>query len=388
MIIPICTLLILMCLILSISQKQHAYVLILAAYPLLILLCKTTNLVDFTILSAFLNMTFVGLLYFKKNRRLASEIKFKILFSSLFYFCFLSAGIALSLQSVGTTELSIIAAQPQAKLALSFIWIAALLWIGSVPFLSTHVDILDAAPSFSSVLFLGTVLISGGRFMSILAESNLDPKLFKILAFFAGASLLIPPILGLDQKRISRMLAYLLMTQSGLLLLLVLFKIPVLPVFYFHAVIAIPGALTGIRFWKHRQNSDKNWEDFSGAGRKHPFVSVSWLFILSSFAGIPPSLGFWLYGELAQKAVHTEAYWVLPLVIIAIVVSMIPIVRLGVFMFAKPIRHELLQRHQPRQGFLIIACALLIFSTKIICLALPNSHELQNFMLQFFHLWL
>lgn len=386
----ICTFLTLMSLTLGASQIHHsnlelgdAYALILVAHAFLLLLCTANNLIDFAVFSAFFNISLTGLNYFRKSRRFVSEISIKFIFGSLFYFCFLSIAIALSLQNVGSTEFSVIMTHPEAKLAISFVWIALLLWIGCVPFFGIHVDYLNAAPSFSSVLFLGGILISGGTLMNGFTQHPLDPKLFEILVFFAGASLLIPPILGLDQKRIGRMVAYLCMTQSGLLLLLTLFRVPILPIFYIHIAIAIPGALAGVRFWKHSKNSEENWEDYAGAGRKHPFVAFSWLFILGSFAGVPPTLGFLIYSKLAQKAIHAQAYWVLPLIVLAIVASMIPIARLGVFMFAKPVRHELVLLHQPRQTFLIIACAILILATKISCLAIPNIHELQTFISKF-----
>lgn len=390
LILGVCTLATLMCLILSVSQMHHAdlefgdgYALILVAYALFLLLCTVDNLIDFTVMTAFFNMILVGLNYFRKSRRLVAEISIKLLFGSLFYFCLLSIAIILCLQSVGSTEFSILIAHPEAKLAISFVWIAILLWIGSVPFFGIHIDYLDSAPAFSSALFLSTVLISGGTLISRLGVSHLDPKLFQILVFFAGASLLIPPILGLDQRRIGRMIAYLCMTQAGVVLLLTLFQVSTLPVFYLHITLAIPGALAGIRFWKHSQNSDKNWEDYAGAGRKHPFVGFSWLFILSSLAGTPPTLGFWIYCELSRVALRTQAHWVMALIILAIIASMIPIARLSIFMFGKPIKHELAQHHQPRQAFFIITCAVLLLATKISCLLITNSHELQNFVYQF-----
>ena len=371
-----CTALVIFSLMLGNSLEHgDAYALILVSYAVILLLCEVKNLLDFTVLTAFLNMLWVGLCYFRKTRRLVAEISLKLLFGSLAYFCFLSAAIILSLQSIGSLDFNVLLAHPEAKLALSWVWIALLMWIGSVPFLGVHVDYLDAAPSFASVLFLGGILITGGNLISVFTQAPLDPKLFKILVFFAGASLLVPPILALDQKRIARMIAYICLSQAGMVLLLALFDSKLLPIFYLHIAIAIPGALAGIRFWKHTKNPDKTWEDYAGAGRKHPYVSISWLYILSSLAGAPATLGFWLYAQADQ---------VLILIVLAIVVSMIPIARLGVFMFGKPIRHELGKLHQPRQSFLIIGCALLLIAANIACLLLINLHETPDTLLQLF----
>lgn len=142
-----------------------------------------------------------------------------------------------------------------------------------------------------------------------------------------------------------------------MVLLLALLKPGLLPIFYLHLAIAIPGALAGIRFWKHTKNADKTWEDYAGAGRKHPVVSLAWLYILTSLAGAPPTLGFWLYTQI-------QADWLPPLIVLSIMASMIPIARLGVFMFGKPTHYELQQLHQPRQSFFIITCALLLMAAK------------------------
>lgn len=376
-----CAVLVIASLILSISQTQYSnleygdsYALILVFYALLIALCTTRNLLNFTVLTAFLNMTLVGLCYFRQSRRLISEISLKLIFGSLSYFCFLSIAIILLLQRIGSTEFAVFITHPEAKLAASFVWISMLIWVGSVPFFSTYIDYLDAAPSFASVLLLGGILVSGGHILSILTQIPLDPRLFQILVFFAGASLLIPPILGLDQNRIARMIAYLCMTQTGVVLLLALFDIALLPIFYFHMAIAIPGIMAGIRFWKHAQNSDKTWEDYAGAGRKHPFIGIAWLYLLSSIAGAPATLGFLLYLELSKTAFKTHSFWVLPLIVLAIIASMTPVARLGVFMFGKPIRYELKKLHQPRQSFFIIGSAffLLLINLTFLILTYPD----------------
>ncbi|MES2503985.1 MAG: proton-conducting transporter membrane subunit [Myxococcota bacterium] len=368
-----CTIVALMSILLYTSQLQYskskrseAYALILVIYALLLWISVTTNLVQLTILSSLSNMLLVGLTAFRGNKRIASEIAVKFVILALFVFCLLCLAITIS--------------QGQnAKLGLCVTWISLLLLIGATPFFNVHVDYLDGAPPFASVLLLGSMLIGVGSFMVQMTNAGLDMRLQQVLLSFAGASVLIPPFLALDQQRIGRSIAYLCMTQVGVLLLLCLFKVPRVEIFFLHIALATPGAFAGVRFWKHANSSEKNWEDYAGAGRKHPYVGLSWLFILSSLAGAPLTLGFWIYLQLAESAHQFGMPWLLALIVLAIVVSMIPVARLGVFMFAKPTGFEMIRHHQPRQGFVIVLCALLVLSAKFMCYWLPTAYELKIF---------
>jgi NADH-quinone oxidoreductase subunit N len=212
--------------------------------------------------------------------------------------------------------------------------------------------------------------------MQSLVLEKLDPNLMKILFAFAGFSLIIPSILAFEQQRIGRLVSYLIMGQSGMFLLLALLKVPSISVLYLHLALAIPGILAGVRFWKHTQNSDKNWEDYAGAGRKHPYVTVAWLYMLSSMAGAPFTPGFWIYLQLAHAAEQAHLYWIFALIIAGITLAMFPITRLAVFMFGKPTHYEMMRLHEPRQAFLVIACAIATAASYGILAALPSIYEI------------
>ena len=112
--------------------------------------------------------------------------------------------------------------------------------------------------------------------------------------------------------------------------------------------------------------------------QKAPLCGVLLAIYFSFLWGCATHARIWLYGEIAHTALKANAAWVLPLIVLAMMASMIPIARLGIFMFAKPVRHELILLHQPRQAFLIITCAVLIFATNLICLAIPKIYEFQD----------
>ncbi len=347
-----CLLFAFMSLTLAYSQLKYSRIEFGEAYALILVLCSlqlhllsTNRWIDFVTLTALSNIILIGLTYFRRNRRISAEIGIKFLIVALFVFCLLSIGIALSIEE-------------KWRIASVFFWVGLLLYLGATPFLNAHVDYLEAAPGFAGIQFLATTLMTSAGMLKYLANQKLDPNLNQILYVFASISILIPAILAFDQQRIGRLVAYLFASQAGLVLLLSLTKTPTTFVVFFHLALIAPAILAGVRFWKHTQNSDKSWEDYAGAGRKHPIVGIAWLYALSSLAGSPFTIGFWIYLQLANSAELSKLYWLFPLIIAGILLNMFPVARLAVFMFGKPTHHEMMRLHEPRQSFLVVICAL------------------------------
>lgn len=385
MILASCAILTILSLISAISTLRISHfsistgiLILLASSGILTLLCQTSDLVQFTFLASLFNICLTGLVYFRKSRRLVAEVSVQQVFFSLFQLCFFSAAIGWCIQTNSSTEFAAIMQPGGDRLAISLVFLALLIWIGSVPFLSSYADYVDAAPPFASMMLMGGTLISGGHVLHLLTLNPLNPKLFDILAAFGAFTLIATPLFALDQKRIDRMVSYLLFNQSGLLILLSIFQIKILDIYFLHLALAIPGALVGVRFWKHTQNSDKNWEDYAGAGKKHPVVALAWLSILGSISGLPFTLGFSIYSELSKQTMQPDNPWLFPLIVASIVLAFTPVARLGLFMFAKPIRYELLKQHQPRQAAYIVLCAVLLLFAKIAWLSLSSLYVLQT----------
>ena len=347
-----CLLLTLMALGLAHSQLAHSrlelgesYALILVLGEILLRLTNTKEWLEFAVLTALANILLVSMASFRRNRRLAAEIGLKFLIVSLFVFCLVSIGITLSIG--GNWRLSGV-----------FYWVCLFLYFGATPFFNAHVDYLEAAPGFAGTLLVGTTLIGSSSMIAVLIAHKIDPNLLQVLYVVSVASLLVPLILAFDQQRIARLVSYIIVSQAGFMLLLCLTKTSHISVFYLHLALAVPGVLAGVRFWKHSQNSDKNWEDYAGTGRKHPYIGTAWIYMLSSLVGSPFTPGFWIYLELGRAAERTGQSWIFALIIAGIKLGMFPIARLAVFMFGKPTHHEMMRLHQPRQAFLIILCAL------------------------------
>ncbi len=347
-----CLLFALMSLALAYSQLKYSGIEFGEAYAFILVLCalqlhllNNSRWINFVTLTALSNIILVGLSYFRRNRRISAEIGLKFLIVAMFVFCLLSIGIVLSIEE-------------KWRLSSVFFWIGLLLYLGVTPFSNAHIDYLEAAPGFASIQFIATTLISSTGMIKYLVSQKLDPNLYDILYIFATISIIVPAILAFDQQKIGRLIAYLFASQAGLLLLLALTQSPSISVVFFHLALIAPAIFAGIRFWKHSQNSDKSWEDYAGAGQKHPIIGMAWLYALSSLAGSPFTVGFWIYQQLAHSAELTKQHWIFPLIVAGILLNMFPVARLAVFMFGKPTHHEMMRHHEPRQSFIVLTGAL------------------------------
>ncbi|MBH1988935.1 MAG: hypothetical protein I8H75_01090 [Myxococcaceae bacterium] len=350
-------------------QSFEPYFLLGLAQLLLFKLCQASDLLSFTCMGSVLNIAWIGLTYFRNHGKRVAEIAIKLSFLSLSQFCFLSFILAWATQHGYSLQFSELTKQSDGFLEISLL-MAALFWIGASPFVLRFVDTLDGAPSFASIHFFAGSLISGGPLLQVLCANKTDPRLTIPLTAFGFASLILPAFAALDQTRIDRLVSFLLTTQSGILILTALHAPHMLPIFYLQIAFSVPGAIMGLHFWKHRRQSDKNWEDLAGAGQKHPWISFAWLSILSSIGGLPFTVGFSFYEAFTQKALAESKIWFIALSIAAIVLAMTPIARLAAFMFCKPTRHELIKHHQPRQTALIVFCSVALLLTKAFTLML------------------
>jgi len=78
------------------------------------------------------------------------------------------------------------------------------------------------------------------------------------------------------------------------------------------------------------------WETWSGLGRNHPAYALALLWLLGSLAGLPGTAGFSI--RLATtEAAFSDGALVLGLVsALAPALAMVPLLRLAIFLFAKP----------------------------------------------------
>jgi NADH-quinone oxidoreductase subunit N len=120
--------------------------------------------------------------------------------------------------------------------------------------------------------------------------------------FWETATMLLGNLMAVSQKNIKRLMAYASIASAGYLLMAFVpygnkaltNEIVSAMVFYFIAY-----ALTSFGAWAVVIAVEKNdaqgleIEDYTGLGRKYPWLGVCMTLFLLSFAGVPLTVGFW-----------------------------------------------------------------------------------------------
>jgi len=339
-------------------------------------LCTTGDIVSFAVLGACWAVIFASLAAFRSKDTSSSEGAAKLFHGASFWFLLMCLAAIFAVISVGNTEVSSLmhlSAQDDlvARLATSLLLVAMLSFMGAPPFFMLFVDALEAMPPLVATLFLGGSLISGSLFVSQLlagaGSQGLSGATYVLIIVFAFISLIVAPLRAIDQRRISKMVIYLFLTLPGIFLLIGMqvggTKEPseaLVPVFVLLSL-AIPSALGGVAFFKHKKSLEPTWEEFAGAGRKHPVIASAWIYTLASLAGIPGTMGFAIRLEILRSCSTDQILLIAAFVWLSVVLASLAVIRLGIFLFAKPTTYHLSKHHEPERAFWIVMLSVALF---------------------------
>ncbi len=379
----------LFCLILSMLQSRdlrqergEKYALLLVALLLVIVMCTLKDILYFTICVSLWTLIMMALAAFDNYHQLGSEVAAKIFIKASFLLLSMATAIAFSYLCSGSTQFASIANAINdplnatlGKIAWSFIWILVLSFFDVAPFFWFHIDYLDGTSSYLSTAFAMGSFIPGSIILLRMIEANqiagnASPILLNFLGFFAMLSMLIPGFMAIDQRRIARMAVYLFMLQPGLWLTLTLANANLsqaTPFMFFmflvNVAVAIPGVILGLNFLKIPAHLEMTWEDYAGAGRKHPFIITAWLISLSSLVGVPGTLGFYIRMS-ALKNLFLNQYFLSGIImILSIIIGTAPVARLAVFLFAKSPHYEFSSLHPTKHTVFLFSCAVVLIAT-------------------------
>lgn len=354
------------------SDRGELYALILFALFCNIIACAATSHILFGCAFFASLISQIGIIGIRKRRRTSSEIALKMTLSGLFALVLLGAVFAFE----STNQMT----------AVIVCLITFVLFFSSVvPLQTLHVDILDGAPSYSAALFSASTLITMSTILTRLAsDPALTPTALETLGLvflsLGAVTLCVAPIMALDQRRMSRVLAYLQCGHAAMVLMFASLafmhvKIPsYLHGFLFtHVVLCIAGIFAGQNLWKNTKYAFKTWEDFAGAGRHHPIESGAFFVVLLSVIGFPFTTGFVLRSAMITLAPsHLRPIFVL-IVLVNIVASAVPVFRLFAFFFGKTTRHELHKHHfKSRRVLLLGLCASFAIAFALVPISILN----------------
>ncbi len=329
------------------EERGEIYALMLLEAAGFVGLCVTD---DLTLIAAALVLVIVpacGLLVVDRRSPRGAEAAVKLLVVALVVLALLGLGSALLWGDLGRADLGAIVAGAGGTgwTALGAVLAAAgvLAIVPVVPLHAARIDVTQGGPSFVTSFFQAASLTAGAVLvLRALGGEAPSPVVAPALLMVATLSLVVPAFAALDQRSIDRLAAHLAIGQAGVALL------PAVLVAEGHgeraglvlictggAAAAIIGVQSALGFLEPGSRTSLTWEEWSGLGRKHPVFALGLLWLLGSLAGFPATAGFAARLGTARAAFEDESALVAWIAALAPALIAVPVIRLGIFLFAK-----------------------------------------------------
>jgi len=287
-----------------------------------------------------------------------SALKYFVLGS--FASAFFLYGTALVYGATGSTSLpeivSVVQSETGANTGLLVVG-AGLLLIGlgfkvsAAPFHMWTPDVYEGAPTPVTAWMSVAVKVAGLAALLrvfIIAFPGLSTSLQPVLWGVSALTMVVGNILAIAQKNIKRLLAYSSIAHVGYLLMAL---VP-----YANGEVAgnaiaatlfylIGYGLTSFAAWGVVIASETNLEEsergadldgYAGLGRKYPWLGLAMIVAMFSFAGIPPTLGFWGKFYIFQAAIQGGAVGLALIGLLTSVFSAYYYLRVLVMMYMRP----------------------------------------------------
>jgi NADH-quinone oxidoreductase subunit N len=228
-------------------------------------------------------------------------------------------------------------------LLLAFIFIAAGYAIESaiVPFHFWLPDAYTAAPA-SSAAFLSALIDQGSYYVLIrvLIFILTPPGVLNwtfMLAVMAALTMIVGNLFALIQDNVKRLIANICVADVGYNLVGItsLTSLGLMGNLYFFLIGGITTALSFMAIGIINHYGFKNMEDFSGLGRKMPFVSLALVLAALSFAGVPPLGGFTAKFLVFTAAIQANMSWLAIIGVLTSVLQTAYLMRLINYMYAR-----------------------------------------------------
>jgi proton-translocating NADH-quinone oxidoreductase chain N len=260
------------------------------------------------------------MIYHKTRESLNATLKYlvMIIIASAFVVFGLSLvyGITGSLNfSAVTVALTGLADQPLLILAFIFIISGYAIEAAIVPFHFWLPEAYATAPASSSA-FLSALIDQGSYYVLIrVLVFILAPALVLdwtvMLAIMAALTMIIGNLFALIQDDVKRMIGYICVADVGYNLVAIT-SVSALGLqgnLYFFLIGGITTALAFMTIGIINHYGFKSLQDFSGLGRKMPYVSLALLIAALSFAGVPPLGGFTAKFLVFTSAIESGMVW-------------------------------------------------------------------------------
>ncbi len=333
----------------------------------MILFVQSNNLIMLFLAVETLSMAAYLLTSYLRDQRRSVEGGLKYFILGSFSSGFLLFGFTLIFGATGAIELPAIAesiaaneADPSLLLAgLALTVIGLGFKVGAFPFHSWLPDAYEAAPAvatgFMSVTVKSAAIVVLLRFLVLTAnqpgsEIPVGEVLTTLLSLLAAATILYGNLVALMQNSVKRMLAYSAIGHTGYLLIGVVAALDpdgsktaeAAVLFYLlpYTLMSL-AAFTLLGYLGDNGQDRETFEDYRGLSSSRPVLALCLLVVLVSFAGIPPTAGFWAKLHIFRAALDGGHTWLALAGIVGSVISLYFYLRLVVNMYMRPEREEL-----------------------------------------------
>ena len=233
-------------------------------------------------------------------------------------------------------------------LIIAFIFIASGFAIESaiVPFHFWLPDAYTAAPASSSS-FLSALIDQGSYYVLIrvLVFILTPPGALDwtfMLAIMAALTMIVGNLFALIQDDVKRLIANICVADVGYNLVGItsVTSLGLIGNLYFFLIGGITTALSFMAIGVINHYGFKTLEDFSGLGRKMPYVSLALLIAALSFAGVPPLGGFTAKFLVFTAAIQANLSWLAVIGVLTSVLQTAYLMRLVNYMYARKPKDE------------------------------------------------
>jgi NADH-quinone oxidoreductase subunit N len=338
------------------AQRGEYYTLLLFSITGMLLMASAHDLIVVFLALELLSIPLYILAGFLRPRLASEEAALKYFLLGAFSSAFMLFGIAWVYGATGHTDFGgIITAVKSGAANPLFLLVGAGLIlvgfgfkVGAVPFHMWVPDVYNGSPS--SVGAFMSVATKAAGFAGllrvfILIFPSLASSLTTILWVVAAASMILGNIAAIAQINVKRMLAYSSIANAGYILMAFVSygNSQVAPesvssaLFYLLAY-----ALTSFSAWSVMialEPADSDGlllQDFSGLGRKYPWLGAALLISMLSFTGAPLTMGFWGKFYLFKTAVDGGQMWLALIGVLTSLVSAYYYLRIVMYAYFKP----------------------------------------------------
>ena len=282
-------------------------------------------------------------------------------------------GCSLLYGFTGSTNFDVINQELNSKnigaiFAMVFILVGLAFKISAVPFHMWTPDVYEGSPTSVTSFFSVVPKVAGLavmiKFMHI-PFANVLSEWQVIIIFISIGSMILGAVAAIGQKNIKRLLAYSSIGHIGYALAGIAtgnISGYASSIVYISVYVIMNVGAFGCVFLMRREGKYKeNISDLSGISKKHPLISLAFLIILFSLAGIPPLGGFFAKFYIFMSVVENEMYILAIIGLLTTVISAfyyLKIIKIIYFDESKSSFDQI--KNISITGTIFISCAILI----------------------------